>query len=437
MFKFLKNNLGYFLAWFLAILPIVIWLFIKPLSGRFVSSGDIFRSLGQITGLFGMALFSVNFILSARFKFLDKVFNGLNRVYVKHHLIGIFSFCLLLFHPVFLIIQYLFISLAAAFAFILPNSLYVDLGKIALTIFILLMVFTFYWKLKYQNWKNTHKFLGIVLVLGIFHMVFVTSDISNNVLLKYYMIGLSGLGVISYFYGTVLKIYKKKEYKYKLEKVVKINDSVVELTLIPLSEKIKFLAGQFVFLRMEIDGILSESHPFSITSHPGNGDLSLGIKTLGDYTSMVYLSKPGVICKIEGPFGVFSFVKAKSKKQIWIAGGIGITPFLSMARQIGTGGNEMNQYKVDLFYSVKNENETAFKDELSQISAKNNNFRFHQHFSDKEGYISAEYVFNKSGDILEADIFLCGPADFMKSLRDQFIKLGFNNNKIHSEEFNF
>lgn len=431
-----KNNLGLVLVWILVIIPLVIWFFMMPLTVRFSSSGAIFRSLGQVTGLLGMALLSINFILTARFKFLDRWFSGLNIVYIKHHLIGSVAFALLLFHPTFLIIQYLLISLKASFDFLFSFQIfYIILGEIALLVFIVLMVFTFYFNFKYQNWKNTHKYLGIVLFFGGWHMLFVPSDISNSAILKYYMLFLAGLGGLSYLYRTIFGVYKRSEYKYKLEEVKKINGNIVELKLKPLTKKIKFLPGQFIFLRFEDNGILSESHPFSITSSPDSGELSLGIKTLGDFTSMVYLLKPGAFCSIEGPFGAFSYLKAKSKRQIWMAGGIGITPFLSMARQIDAMGNNQNNYKIDLYYAVKNASEAAFASEFEEISRRNGNFKLHQHFSEKEGYISAKFVVNNNNDVSDAEVFLCGPSGFMQSLREQFIKLGLNNDKIHSEEF--
>ncbi|MEK7081181.1 MAG: ferric reductase-like transmembrane domain-containing protein, partial [Patescibacteria group bacterium] len=411
------------------------WYCMMPITGRLSSSGMIFRSLGQIMGLLGMALLSINFILAARFKFLDKLFNGLNRVYIKHHVIGAIAFCLLLFHPTFLIIQYLYISLKASFLFIFSaQDLAINLGKLGLLVFIVLMVITFYLNFKYENWKNTHKYLGVVLFLGSLHMLLVPSDISNNAILKYYMLGLVIIGAYSYFYRTIWGAYKKGEYRYKLEKIIRENDEVVELELSPLARKIKFKPGQFVFLRFENNGILSESHPFSITSSLHSENLSLGIKSLGDYTSMVYLLKPGAICRIEGPFGAFSYLKAKSKRQIWIAGGIGITPFLSMARQVNSDKTNKD-YKINLFYITKNEDEMAFKEELVEISKQNYNLKFHQYFSETEGRISADFIYKNIDYIQDVEIFLCGPVGFMHSLKEQFIKLNFDNNKIYSEEF--
>ena len=433
MTKSLKNNLGLILVWVLALFPLVLWLFMKPLADRFFSSGATFRSLGQLTGLLGMALLSLNFVLAARFKFLDIWFMGLNRVYIKHHIIGALSFCLLLFHPTFLIIQYIFISLKYSFDFILLfGSWPLFFGKLGLLVFVVLMAVTFYFNFKYQSWKATHQYLGIVLLLGSMHMLFIPSDVSNDSTLKYYMLALAIIGAYSYFYRTILKAYKRGEYKYRLAEVVKVNESVAELKLTPITKKIKYMPGQFVFIRFDIPGVLSESHPFSIASSSTDENLSLGVKALGDYTSMIYLLKPGLICSVEGPFGTFSQNKASGKRQIWVAGGIGVTPFLGMARDLI---GKVNGYAIDLYYSVKNEDEAAFADELAKIAEQNNNFKFIPHISEKNGYISADIIAGRSVNISGAEIFLCGPAPFMQNLRKQFINLGFNNNKIHSEEF--
>lgn len=433
MFRYLKNNLGWILVWVLASLPILIWLLMKPLSLRFENSSLIFRSLGQLAGLLGMALLSLNFILAARFKFLDRWFNGLNRVYQKHHLVGGLAFGLLLFHPTFLILQFLLVSLSAAFNFtFLFGSWPLFFGKLALLIFAGLLVITFYLNFKYNVWKNTHQYLGLVLFLGGIHMLFIPSDISNNALLKFYMVTLALLGAISYAYRVLFSIYRKREFRYELKEVKKIKENVFELKLSPLGPKMSFLPGQFVFLRFETGGPLAESHPFSIASSPADQYLSLGIKNLGDYTAQIQNLKPGLICRLEGPFGVFSYSKGFAKNQIWVAGGIGITPFLGMARDIAKSKND---YKIDIFHSIKNASEAAFGDELSQLAAQNANIHYYEHLSEQKGFISADLISQKIANLKGAEVFLCGPTGFMKSLKEQFINLGLTRAQIHSEEF--
>ena len=81
---------------FLSIFPIFIWSLMSPLGSRFSDINTITTSLGQISGLVGMVLFSVNIILAGRFKFLDKYFKGLDKVYVNHSKIGSIAFSIAL-----------------------------------------------------------------------------------------------------------------------------------------------------------------------------------------------------------------------------------------------------------------------------------------------------------------------------------------------------
>lgn len=423
-----------------AAIPVLTWALMLPLSGRFAGLSASFRSLGQVSGLLGLALLSINFILSARFKFLDRWFLGLNKVYLKHHIVGALSFGLILLHPVFLTVQFLIISLPSAYLFIFSfDSWALNFGKIGLSIFVAIMVITFYMSLRYERWKSTHQYLGLVLFFGGVHSLFMPSDISNNLFLKSYMLALTFCAALSYGYRTIFKLYRRNEYKYELSKVVKVSEKIAELKFRPLGKKIDFIPGQFVFIRFDSKNsdskegkTLAQSHPFSIISDPASQELSLGVKALGDYTSLLSELAPGQVVSIEGPFGSFSHTKASSKKQIWVAGGIGITPFLGMARAMKKEGAA--DYKIDLYYSIRNASEAAFGSELMEIAGQNRNFRFHEYFSGKNGLISAELV-AKESDLSGADVFLCGPADFMKSLREQFIKLGMNGRFIHSEEF--
>ncbi len=98
----IKNNLGWVIFLALSLIPIVFWYLLKPINARFISLTTSLTSLGQITALVGMTMFSLTLILSARLKFLENYFGGLNRVYVTHHIFGSIAFILLLFHPLIL-----------------------------------------------------------------------------------------------------------------------------------------------------------------------------------------------------------------------------------------------------------------------------------------------------------------------------------------------
>jgi predicted ferric reductase len=108
---------------------------------------------------------------------------------------------------------------------------------------------------------------------------------------------------------------------------------ITEIALAPLGRPASFIPGQFAMVYLEaIDGW--HRHPFTITSAPGDHLSSFAIKALGDDTSQLPAAvQPGMPAVIRGPFGRFSHQKGTSR-QVWIAGGIGVTAFLSWLRAI-------------------------------------------------------------------------------------------------------
>lgn len=104
-----RYNIGNYLIIIATIVPVLLWW---PYSD-FSALNKIFLSIGQVLGLCGSVLFSLNFILSARLRFLEGLFGGLNRIYIIHHIIGAISLILLLYHPVMVSLLYLPLSIVA------------------------------------------------------------------------------------------------------------------------------------------------------------------------------------------------------------------------------------------------------------------------------------------------------------------------------------
>jgi predicted ferric reductase len=427
----IKNNFGWLVFIALSLLPTIFWYFSKPISTRFVSLATTLTSLGQITGLVGMAMFALTLILSSRLRFLENYFGGLNRVYIAHHFFGSIAFILLLFHPLILAAKFAQVSIRSAALFLLPSSEWpINFGIIALLLMMVSLVLTFFVKLPYQIWKFSHKFLGLAFFFAALHSFFIPSDISQNIILRIYIMTLAGIGIIAFIYRAVLAKFFVKYFEYSVEEVKILAKNLVEITMSPKGKRINFTPGQFVFVSFVDNNISAESHPFSISSAVSEKNLKLTIKSLGDYTSQLRNLRAGALAKIEGPFGKFSYQNVENKNQVWIAGGIGITPFLSMARSL-----ENAEYKIDLYYCVNNEKEPIFLEELLKISQQNPNFRIIPFYSEKQGFINAEFIQKISGDLNGKEIFLCGPPAMMKSLKEQFLKLKVSRKNIHSEEF--
>ena len=415
----------------LSLIPVIIWAYLEPISSRFLDVSTTFTSIGQILGLVGMVMFSINLILVGRFKFLDKYFEGLDKVYIDHSKIGIISFSLMLFHPLFLVVSYIKISLKDAALFFVPfvNSA-ITWGIFSLLLVIILISLTLYIKLKYHVWKFSHKFMVIAFIFSILHTILIPSDVSRSGLLRFYILFMASIGLIVSTRQAFLDKFIKK-IKYKVRNINYLNKDILEVEMEPVGTRMNFISGQFSFFTFSNKIVSSESHPFSISSSNAENNLKITVKNLGDYTNLLNNLKVNDDVLVDGPYGNFSYKNVDSKNQIWIAGGIGITPFLSMVKSLEDG------YIVDLYYSVKEKTEAVYLNDLQEIQNNNSNFNFNLWNTKEKGYIKAESVSSISNGLDHKEIFLCGPLVFMESLKNQFISLGVDINKIHYENFSF
>ncbi len=385
-----------------------------------------------MAGLSGISLFASAVIISARIKFFENFFYGINRAYIDHHNIGAVAFCLLLFHPLFFAYDYFLIFAKNAALFFLPTANWAfDFGETALFIMTVALIITFYIKLKYQVWKFSHKFLGVSFTFAVFHAFFIGSDITENAYLEIYFLILGALAIASFLYRAVFGRYLVKRTDYTVQNTYTLPDSTIELELIPKEKGINFLPGQFIFIDLIDRNINREPHPFSISSASGS-PLKIAIKELGDYTNKIRDVKRGSLAKIEGPFGAFSFKNHTNKKQIWIAGGIGITPFMSMMRSLAK--DDLN-YNIVLYYSAKTGQAFAFADEIKQAAQKYKDLRPVFWATDEKGFITAEKIIEELPDAADRDVLICGPRAMMFALKTQFLKAGFKKPQIHIEEF--
>jgi len=419
-----------FIVVILSVIPVIIWGFMEPLGLRFLDLNSIATSIGQILGLVGMVLFSITLVLAGRFKFLDKYLNGLDKVYSNHHKLGAITFSMLLFHPLFLVVKYLSISIRDAGLFFVPFvNMPITWGIISLILMIVFLGITFYSRVKYHVWKFTHKFMVLAFFFAVIHTLVISSDISRNILLRYYILLFALVALFAVIRKTFFEQISANRLKYKVKNVNKLNQDVIEIEMEPLGNKMTFIPGQFAFFSFLSGSVSKEYHPFSISSSKSDDNLKIIVKNLGDFTSCLSNLKSNDVVLIDGPYGNFSYKKIKNKNQIWVAGGIGITPFLSMAKTLES------DYKVDLYYSVKENKEAVSMEILGEIENRNPNFKSNLWIANDKGYINAGLISSQSSGLKDKDIFLCGPAGFMESLKNQFVSLGVDIKKIHYENF--
>ena len=377
---------GWVLIWLFTIAPII-WWFAKDIElSDFGSVFGTLSSLGKATGIAGLVLYAVNLLLAARTRWMESFFGGLNRVYIAHHITGGVALILLIFHPLFLAAKLLsfdnLTTLREAALFLLPHTIpkdaslmdfqeasAINAGIVAFTGMVALLVLTFFVKLPYRLWLFTHKFLGVAFMFSGLHVVFISSDISRDIVLKLYLLAWIAVGLGAFLYRTLMNNVFVRRSPYRLLEVREMPGNVVSLTLEAIGKPIDYKPGQFIFIRFlfsESEGVIREAHPFSIASSPREHNLRLLVKSLGDFTTNLKNLKVGTIAEIEGAYGKFTFTRFGVNPQVWIAGGIGVTPFLSMARSY-----DEKSPPVDVVYSVVHRTELLGSKGASRDSADN------------------------------------------------------------------
>lgn len=124
---------------------------------------------------------------------------------------------------------------------------------------------------------------------------------------------------------------------------------------------LRFDAGQFIWLSFEPSALTLQQHPFSLYSSAAHAELvEVTIKELGDFTSTIGSVQPGRAVFLEGPYGAFT-MPVQAKRAVMIAGGVGITPIMSMLR---TQLDRQEDRPLSLLYATASPDRTIFLDEL-------------------------------------------------------------------------
>lgn len=396
-------------------------------------------TVGKAAGIVGLGFFSGNLILSGRYRLLDRWFGGLDKLYSFHRKTGVATLILLSVHALVMILRTALLSRASFFSSLTDfSNLGLNAGRLAYTGLLVIVAWTllFRRRLKYELVKRVHAALGAFLFVGGLHAYLIGSDLAENYPLRAYALGLAGLATASYLARTLLRRWLVPRVVCDVTGVRGIGGSVTEVVMRPRGRRVSFLPGQFIFVRFRQPGFPAEEHPFSLTASPAEGTLRISAKGIGDFTRALPQLKPGAVAEVQGPFGAFSFLRAVNPRQVWIAGGIGITPFLSMARTLldRAANPAVAATTATLFYSAQAPTDLVFHDELVAISRQCPNFTLVPWVTAERGYLTADAI-RQQLDPRDREIFLCGPKTMMRSLWRQLRAAGVRRGCIHLEEF--
>lgn len=205
--------------------------------------------------------------------------------------------------------------------------------------------------------------------------------------------------------------------------------------------------GQFASISVKTEDGWTEPHPFTISGAPEDESLRFTIKKSGEFTSTIPDIKPGTEVMCAGPFGVFCKDIDRQEEIVMIAGGVGITPFLSVLRHFSKTGA---RNRVTLFWANKTLADAFALEELAGLSEKldlkiiavlsrdeppaDNPFPKSVVF--ESGRVTRE-LFEKYVKSVSASFYLCGPPPMQDAVIEELSASGVDKDDIRKEAFNF
>ena len=404
--------------------PLVVWTIDLLLyKGSLTLDGTehpLQRIAGEMTATCVLTLLAVNLLMATRSRRIERFFGGLDRMFRIHRRSAIIATGLLLLH----------VAVSPRFPAPTPGK---PLGVLALVLLfsgVLISAAPFFkQRLPYHNWLKKHRFMGLFFILAVGHALLVPTLFSKLPLVRAYVLDIALIGGASWIYRVFLLRRLRPPHRYEVTEVKRLRQNVLALEMAATGSPLQPLPGQFAFF--SFPGVFSgEPHPFTIAGTPDRNRIRIAVKALGDFTgSLRERIETGDEVRVEGPYGLFAEGASRSRHRIWIAGGIGITPFLTMA-----AGLHDPEARVALYWTVNGKEEACFDKELQDIARRTPGLTYTLWLSEENGPLTPDAI-PEAGSPGSFDIFLCGPESLRKSLTAGFLAAGVPRQNIRSEEF--
>jgi len=298
--------------------------------------------------------------------------------------------------------------------------------------------------LEFETWRGMHNGLALsVLFLGFVHSIGGGGDFSGWPMRILWVILLS-IAFASYLRHKLFHPQRLALQPYEVVRIEQETHNVWSLEMAPLdgARGMQNLPGQFGFLTLYRAGLQTEEHPFTISSTPStSGRAEVTIKASGDYTSTIGLTGIGDRASLSGPYGRFSYVlRPEEKELVFIAGGVGITPMLSMLRHMREMRTDIS---VVLLYGNRQERDIIAGPELKSIaegshpqltvvhalSCPGNEWR------GAKGHIGGDMIQRHISQLHNKVFYVCGPPFMTSCVTMALHGMGIPKRSVHIEKF--
>lgn len=409
----------------LSIPLIALLLVVAPVYWAWPEGLPPWRSTAIVSGWVGWGLLLASLLLMIREAWLAERLGGLERMYAWHHRLGLLAYLALLVHPLALAVDAWRESPARAWAALSPaqQGWAGWLGWAALLALMAGLAAALARQLPYRRWRWLHQLLSAAVLLGLAHLLWLGLD-APALWAPLLALALIGWRLLRADRGWAAR-------PYRVSGVVPAARGMVEVALQPLGQALALQPGQFV-LAAFFDGPgfrgCGEFHPFTVSEIGPAGRFSLGIKALGDCTGHLQGVESGVAVRVQGPFG--HFLARADGPQFWLAGGVGITPFMARLR-----AGPLNQ-AVRLLHLHRDAGDAAYADELPALAAQQPRLTLAT-VACGDGQPDLAPLLPPAEQLAGCDCYLCGPPGMVAAAVDILRARRVAPDRLHFESFEF
>jgi predicted ferric reductase len=417
--------------------PVALTYFVDPRSPRAPAV-----EIAVAAGFLAMALMLGQFATTGRFRRIARTI-GLGTMMRIHRVAGISAIVLVLAHPLLAILAdpaYLSffdprVNLPRAAA--LTAVIFVSLGLLIPPLARKRL------RLPYEWWRLSHAALAPVLIfIGIVHINMVGHHVDEwwkRIL--WIALTVTALGLLAH--TRILRPLGLRRRPWRIAEVRPEQAGTVTLVLEPEGHGgLRFESGHHVFLTLGDSPFSLQQHPFTIASSDQRPErIELTIKDLGDFTRTVQSLLPGGRAFLEGPYGgAWLYTTAGEVPLVMLAGGIGITPFISAIRSLRDRGLSR---RFTLFHAVEEVDQATFREELSSLCAEIGGRYLivpeeaTAGWEGLSGRITREMLASElpREELSVARFVICGPLPMRRAILAHLNALNVPRRHIHVEEF--
>ncbi|MDT3670361.1 MAG: ferric reductase-like transmembrane domain-containing protein [Aromatoleum sp.] len=411
----------FFLSAFIALLTFAWGLAASVDGGGSASLPWLIREQAlYLSGVLGIGLMSLAMALATRPTALERALGGMDRIFHLHKWAGILAAVFAALHWLIEMSDDLLESVfgeagqvpEAHFGALLENlrDAGEELGEFAIY-FVLGMVILSLWKrFPYKFWRHLHRAMPVLYLLLAFHAAVLAPPEYWNKAVGWLMAALLAAGTAASILALTGRIGRDRRARGVVASVSSPAPDITEVTCRLDAGWNGHRAGQFAFVGFDrFEG----AHPFTIASADrGDQTVTFQIKALGDYTrrlaTRIAVGQP---VTVEGPYGRFLLERHnRNARQIWIAGGIGITPFLSWLDALHAAPDSAPQ--VELHYSTRNASRDPFVERLQRLCGRLPMVQLHIHDASLGATLTSEQLAASQPKGGRTEVWFCGPRQF-------------------------